>query len=158
VEILDIIANLVTIVGLPLLIYTTYLLVKQLKLQTHQDVYQHIHAIDQYLVDNPSLRKYLYEGAALPKDDPHELSRVLAAADMMLTYFEHVLASKDGMSSEVREGFMAYMSDVCRSSPALLHFIEQKSLWYTEELNKLVRNNGNVSSQDQESKILTKES
>lgn len=137
---LSIITNIVTILGFPLLICSILLLVRQMRIQAYQAIYDSISGIDQFFVENPDLREYLYGDKALP-EDPKDRERVIAAADMLITFFEHVLAQKKGFSPKVWNGFREYMCDAYNSSPALQYFLEQKGYWYSDELKLVLTKN-----------------
>jgi hypothetical protein len=136
--VLNIIANFVTILGLPCLICSILLLVKQLRIQAYQAIYDSVRDIDQFLVENSDLRAYLYEGKALP-EDPIERERVLGAADMLLTFFEHVIGQKHSFSKTKWVSLKKYVCDAYNHSPALQHFIAQKGHWYSDELKSLLK-------------------
>ena len=91
---IDILSKAITIFGFPLLIYSIILLVRQLRLQSYQAVYEAIRNIDQYFVENPEYRKFFYEAKELP-DDQKEIEKILAIADMLMTFFEHAAGNKN---------------------------------------------------------------
>jgi len=135
---LNIVTNLVTILGLPILIGTIVLLIRQLRVQAYQAIYESALSMDQFLIEHSDLRKYLYGRKALPDNDPDELERVSGAADMLLTFFEHVLGQKNSMSKAKWIGWENYISDVYKTSPAVQYFLNKKEHWYSEELKELL--------------------
>jgi hypothetical protein len=135
---LNIVTNLVTILGLPILIGTILLLIRQLRVQAYQATYESALSIDQFLVEHSDLRQYLYEGKALPENDPDELERISAAACMLLTFFEHVVGQKNSMSKAKWIGWKNYICDVYKTSPAVQYFLNKKEHWHSEELKELL--------------------
>ncbi len=136
--ILEIVADVVSILGLPILIASIILLIRQLRIQAYQGVYDNMLSIDQFLVEHPELREYLYESKPLPTSDPVEFNRIIAAADMMLTFFEHVAGHKENMSEAKWRGWEEYMLDVFNKSPAMQFFWRTKGYWYDEELKRVL--------------------
>jgi hypothetical protein len=138
-EVVGLVTNVVTILGLPVLIWSILLLVRQLSLQANQTVYESIMAIDMYFAENPDLRFYIYEGEALPsKDERLQRERVLAAADVMLTYFEHIVGDRHNLSHEIWHGYIDFMCDVYDKSPAIQHFLKEKDRWYIDTLKEVL--------------------
>ena len=138
---LNILASLVSILGLPIFISTAILLVRQLRVQTYEAIYESVLPIDQYLLENPSLRKYLYSGQALPDSSSCEYDRVVGLADMMLTFFEHLLGQKNSMTKRKWLGWENYMRAVYKSSPAVQYFLKANREWYTDELKGVLGSN-----------------
>ena len=124
---LTILASLVTIIGLPILIWSIIMLSRQLKVQAYQAIYESILSIDQFLLDRPELRNFLYEREPLPEGDPIKLQRILGAADMLLTFFEHVTGQRENMSNMKWVGWQKYMRYVYHNSPAVRAFLDQKT-------------------------------
>jgi len=97
ITIIDVISKLVTIIGFPWLIFSIVLLVRKLRVQSYHAIYEAVQIIDQYFVEHPELRKYFYEAEEL-LDDPREPERILAVADMLMTFFEHIAGHKKSFS------------------------------------------------------------
>ncbi|CAN2043493.1 hypothetical protein GMMP13_100034 [Candidatus Magnetomoraceae bacterium gMMP-13] len=132
ITIIDAVSKLVTIIGFPLLIFSIILLVRQLRIQSYHAIYEAVQLIDQYFVEHPYLRKYFYEAEKLP-NDPKELEKILAVADMLMTFFEHVSGNKENFSKTKRERLIIYMKEVYRT-PAMTLFMNKKKYWFSEEL------------------------
>lgn len=133
-------SNLITVVGFPILIYTLYLLIKQLRIQAYQSVYQSSIIWDKYSAEHPMIRPYIYDGKPMPmpKDDPFEFYKVIGSVEMLWAFFEHVAAQMPHMSEGKREGWENHIREVYETSPAMRYYVEKYKKWHSSELLNLV--------------------
>ena len=82
-------SNLITIVGFSILICTLYLLIKQLRIQAYQSVYQSSIIWDKYSAEHPEIRPYIYDGKTMPmpEDDPIDFHKVIGSVEMLWAFF-----------------------------------------------------------------------
>lgn len=131
---LDIIGSIVTILGLPVLIWSIFLLGRQLRLQVYQTVNETILEIDEFFTENYDLLPFVLENVPIPEDDPKLRLKVLNAAALLMDYFVHLHTLRGLQSKEIWAGWQNYMRDVYKTSPALRYYIETNRSWYTYDL------------------------
>ena len=141
-NVLDGVSSLVTILGLPLLIWSLSLLVRQLRVQAYQAIYESILSIDQFMIEHSEVKPYITNGQIIPDDDPVFKEKVMGSVEMLATFFEHITAQKFWMEESKWGGWKSYMQDVYKNSPAMRDYLHNNAHWHTKELITLLQVKG----------------
>jgi len=106
--------------------------------QTRWQIYQLSFSLYKLIVDSPTLYPFFYEGKELPKecgpDGDHDRYRVLAAAELLLDYFEAILLSGETLDATTRGVWNSYMKEIYATSPAVRYLLTQKPGRFTKDL------------------------
>ena len=105
--------------------------------QTRWEIEQVSFNVYKMLVDRPSLRKYFYDSAAPPSDEPAR-SRVEAACELLLDYFETIVGSSSVLDDTSESVWNVYMQKIYVTSPALCAFLNRECERYTPALTALL--------------------
>ena len=107
---------------------------------TSSTLYQQQQAISEFFFSNDHLRAYFYDGKEL--QDIDDASRVHAAAEMLLDFFEHIHIQKNALEPEVYDGWRQFMENMRDRSPVLRLFMQNNNSWYSKALMKELRPSG----------------
>lgn len=140
-EMIGIIANALSLVGILTIIGSVIVLRRQLRIQTYQSVQQNLSTIGMCLIEHPELRKYINENVPLPEPGHEDYDRVHGMIEMLLDFYEHVLEQKAGIPKSRWNSWkynMKFVYDTCpgmqdhmrryddRYSPDLVTILTQK--------------------------------
>ncbi len=141
-----------SILGLCITTAGIYFVTKQLelnrsaiKIQTRASLYHLSHLTYKLFVDNPQLRPYFYSNKPLPdcsEPDAHSLAhehrcnrdQVLAAAEMLIDYFEHILHSESFIESDLFTSWVSYFQELYSKSDALKAYVEENHKLCSDKL------------------------
>jgi hypothetical protein len=138
--VLGLLSDLITILGLPFLIYSLFLLINQLRIQAYQSVYQSSIIMDKYHAENPEIRPYIYYGKAIPDEkNVKEFNKVIGSVEMLAAFYEHVLAQMPNMSKDKKKGWKNWMRQVYETSPAMRYYLDKHEEWHSSELLDIMR-------------------
>jgi hypothetical protein len=108
---------------------------------TRASVYQAITEqmlnIDRLFITNPELRPYVYEGAALPAEEPLR-TQVLALAELFVDFFDNFVTQSGQIPPQLYEPWRRYARSVMQSSPAACAFWNENREWYSELLQEML--------------------
>jgi hypothetical protein len=128
----------VATLGLGFVIRQLRLGYKALEGQTRAAIYQMSQSTYKIFIDRPELRPYFYNNLALPDEDP-ERSRVLAAAELLCDYFEHVYFSRKNLPKELSDTWISYMKMLYDGSSAMKFYVDTMSSQYSESFLDTIR-------------------
>ena len=113
------------------------LVIKQLKseretleTQTREQVYQASLGILKMFVEHPDLRPYFYDSIVMPVQ-ALEISKVLAACEVMGDHWENILLSKKSLDEETLGVWKNYMVGIYSTSPSLQYFLLHEGYRYS---------------------------
>lgn len=125
-EMIGIIANALSLVGILTIIGSVIVLRRQLRIQTYQSVQQTYQSVQQNLstigmclIEHPELRKYINENVPLPEPGHEDYDRVHGMIEMLLDFYEHVLEQKAGMPRRRWNSWKYNMKFVCETCPGM---------------------------------------
>jgi len=101
--------------------------------ETDHRIYQMMLDIDQFFIEHPDLRPYLYDGAPIPADYPKgspEYHRIMATVEMMLDFMECAYTQFELMPIHQRIGWIDYFVEVSETSPLLRQYVQDECDWY----------------------------
>jgi len=107
--------------------------------QTYQSIYSRGFENMELLLEYPELRPYFYENKSIRKIDPMEYQKVMALSEIILDFFEHLLAEKETFTPENFEHWKWYMRDIYSRSEAMRVFLADKEDYYNRELLEIIR-------------------
>jgi hypothetical protein len=113
--------------------------------QTRWQIYQLSFSLYKLMVDAPGLYPFFYEGRDLP-DGKHadadlERCRVLAAAELLLDYFEAILLSEETLDGRTKAVWNEYMREIYTASPAIRHLLMHNSRRFAPDLHDRIVTN-----------------
>lgn len=140
----QILASVVTIVGLSIIVWQAFVAAQALKVQaravgvqTWLGISQQMLDIDKQMIDHPELYPYFDEGKQIRRSDK-DYPKVVYMADMLLDFIDQFdddyIRSLAGMEDNGKywPGWDAYFADQFRRSPALCNRFEEVNEWYSE--------------------------
>jgi len=141
-NLLQALANFVTpiisLVGFGLI----YLQIRELRKSTlgatHGALYSQQHSIHKFFIENPTLRPFFYNNQELSPNHA-EYERVMAVAEMMGDFFEHIYLQRANLPDDVWVGWRNYMLAIFQSSPALREHFGSKQMWYGAKVVNLLK-------------------
>lgn len=136
--VLDIGSALITIIGLPILILTLWLLIRQLRIQAYQAIYQSSISMDQYLAEHSEIRPYIFDGKEMPLEGIRERDEVIGSVIMLAAFFEHVTGQKPSMSKDKWRGWENYMRDIYDTSPTMRYCVKKYEKWHSREFLEML--------------------
>ena len=134
-----IIANVLSFVGILILVGSVVVLRRQLRNQTYQSVQQNLSTIDMCLIEYPELRKYINENEPLPEPGNKEYDRVHGMIEMIVDFYEHVLEQKASMSPRRWNSWKYNMKVVYGTCPGMQDHIRQYKRRYSPALVAILR-------------------
>ncbi len=130
-DIFNIIATIVSVASVIALIYQTINLKETINSQIYQNFVANSVEIDRILIDNPELRKYVYDGE--PVDENTEnLDKILAMVEMIVDITENLEVYEKYIPKSRRYGWMSFVSDV-KSTPAYEFYMQKNQGWYAKK-------------------------
>lgn len=105
--------------------------------ETYGELYSQQHSITTFFIENLRLRPYFYDNREI--DTGAEYVQIMAVAEMVGDFLEHIYLQLPNLPSDVREGWATYMRRVYCNSPALRIHFEANGSWYSEELVEMLR-------------------
>ena len=117
-----------------------YVVTRQLKInrhsldnQTRTGIYNLSASVYKLFVDNPELRPYFCEQEPLPSD-PHLRSKILATAELMTDFFEHIVHAESAIGKDVYNTWCVYMKSMYADSSAFRSFVNSRHKDFTAKL------------------------
>ena len=105
--------------------------------ETYGELYGQQHSITQFFIEKPHLRPFFYDGAEISSTDP-EFRNVMAVAEMITDFLEHVYLQLPSLPDDIRQGWESYIKRIYTGSPAIQFHLRENGAWYGEEfINKL---------------------
>jgi hypothetical protein len=108
-------------------------LIHQVRLNARGVVYQLSNQVYKLFVDHPELRPYFYDRQPLPEDEP-DRSRVLACAELLTDFFEHIAHTGSLLDAGIRTTWCEYMRHTYQKNPAFASYIDNRRKFYTVKL------------------------
>lgn len=96
-----------------------------------------MHNISTFFLQYPQLRRYFYDNAPMPSEEPTR-TQVLVLADMFLDLMSVTLNNAPLQSPEEASGWREYFRDLAKSSPALCDWWAQCCHWYEPPMHSLL--------------------
>ncbi|RMF31065.1 MAG: hypothetical protein D6759_10710 [Chloroflexi bacterium] len=136
---------LVSVVGLPLLLWSLREMARQTNLAakaTRASIYQNVATamieFDRFFVDHSELKPYFYGGKEIPEDHP-DYARVMSVAEMLVDFMDEVTVLSPIVPKYLPwDTWKSYFQDLFVSSPALRNYWAEHKKWYPETLQKLL--------------------
>ena len=130
-DVFNVIATIVSVASVLALIYQTINLKQTINSQIYQNFVANSVEIDRILIDNPELRKYVYDGA--PVDDNTEnLDKILAMIEMIVDITENLEVYEKYIPKSRRDGWMHFVQDV-KNTPAYEYYMKRNQAWYVKK-------------------------
>ena len=140
-EFFSIAQSIVAIIGIPLALYSVFLLARQtrhLENSIHSQVYQGLtenaFRIDEMLIEHPEFRRYLYGGEEVNENTP-DLDRLLMAVELIVDVFENLNVQHRSIPKSVLSSWENYKDHVL-STPAVAYYLKAHKDWYSPEVQK----------------------
>jgi hypothetical protein len=131
------------------------LLVKSIRSQTYQHLYDTMISIDKFFIDNPDLKSLFYpadpafaeersaEGARLASsqaaDKGIDHARLASVAEMFGDYFDNVYMQRELMPRGTFDPFLHYMQTIYQHSATLKTFLDERESWYPDDFLKKLK-------------------
>lgn len=130
-DVFNVIATIVSVASVLALIYQTVNLKQTINSQIYQNFVANSVEIDRILIDNPELRKYVYDGA--PVDDNTEnLDKILAMIELIVDITENLEVYEKYIPKSRRDGWMRFVQDV-KNTPAYEYYMKRNQAWYVKK-------------------------
>ena len=130
-DVFNVIATIVSVASVLALIYQTINLKQTINSQIYQNFVANSVEIDRILIDNPELRKYVYDGA--PVDDNTEnLDKILAMVELIVDITENLEVYEKYIPKSRRDGWMHFVQDV-KNTPAYEYYMKRNQAWYVKK-------------------------
>lgn len=130
-DVFNVIATIVSVASVLALIYQTINLKQTINSQIYQNFVSNSVEIDRILIDNPELRKYVYDGA--PVDDNTEnLDKILAMVELIVDITENLEVYEKYIPKSRRDGWMHFVQDV-KNTPAYEYYMKRNQAWYVKK-------------------------
>jgi hypothetical protein len=130
-DVFNVIATIVSVASVLALIYQTINLKQTINSQIYQNFVANSVEIDRILIDNPELRKYVYDGA--PVDDNTEnLDKILAMVELIVDITENLEVYEKYIPKSRRDGWMRFVQDV-KNTPAYEYYMKRNQAWYVKK-------------------------
>jgi hypothetical protein len=126
----------ITVIGFCLVLKQMRQVDRSIRGSTYGSLYAQQNAITQYLVDNPTLRPYIYGNKDIVPSDPNH-EQVRALAEMFTDFFEHVSSQRENLPCELWPRWFNFIRTVWETSPALRKHLRENRAWYTHEFLSL---------------------
>lgn len=138
---IPILSLLISIISVILLIYNIRNLVKSIRSQTYQRVYELMIQIDKFFIENPKLKPYFYPDTNIDIEESVEKEKLHSISEMMMDYFDNVYHQKACMPPNTFCGFRVYMQKIFRNSQALHDYlaISGREKWYPKDFLECIR-------------------
>lgn len=107
---------------------------------TRATVYQGIEdqmlSIDRLFIDRPELRKFIYDDAPVPAEEPMR-SAVMALAELFIDLCDNFVAQSGYIPESLYAPWRSYACSVMESSPAVREFWAMNNAWYSDILREM---------------------
>lgn len=109
---------------------------KESEVQSYYSTVEMMISLDQYFIEHPEYRAYIYQGKPFNKedfaDDEAQYEQLMAVAEMMVDYFDLVLQQIDIMEVDRATAWVNYVLTTGENSPLIRHFMLENSEWYID--------------------------
>jgi hypothetical protein len=97
-------------------------------------------ALDKLFIDNPSTRKYFYEGVAIQRND-QLYDRVAATAEYMLDFIDTYFSSAQFIQPNTSDPYLwkRYFIHIFSNSPITCEILDARSDEYGDDINELAK-------------------
>ena len=109
---------LVALLGFGLLFHQIRQLRQTIQAESHGRIYQHALEVQKLFVEHPDLRRFFYGREELKAGD-RDYDKVLAFAELVADYLEHIMLQRPNVPSEVQKAWENYTGLMLTSSPVL---------------------------------------
>ena len=90
-----------------------------------------------YVAAHPATYPYLYDGKELHDGDANRVA-VICLCEMVANYCELTAGMLPDLDSEAGQRWINFVRDTVRLSPAMQHFLRDRSAWYSPQLYSLL--------------------
>jgi hypothetical protein len=104
--------------------------------ETYGELYSQQHSITTFFIENLQLRPYFYDNREIETEANY--LQIMAVAEMVADFLEHIYLQLPNLPADVREGWAAYMERIYSNSPALRIHFDANGSWYSEELLEML--------------------
>ncbi|MEU4384456.1 hypothetical protein [Promicromonospora sp. NPDC023805] len=106
---------------------------RSLQSQVYQGLIANSLKLDELMISNPKLRKYIYDGAPVPPDDMDE-SELEALIEFVVDVIDNFKAQEGSVPKQARPGWQAF-ADHVMEQPAVIQFMSKRGHWFSGTLN-----------------------
>jgi hypothetical protein len=126
---------------------TMYVFMRQYRAMTeatrfdsYQSLTSNLLVIDQLLMQQPHLRKFIYDGVSMDavELDADERARIQGLVELMADFFDNVMVQKDCMPKDRWPQWRSYIVETCATSPDLCAYLCRRKEWYDGQLHELL--------------------
>lgn len=96
-----------------------------------------MHRLSSLLLENPRLRKYIYDDCPLPSSEPLR-PQVLIVAEMFLDLMTMTIDHRPVFSPSDYDCWCRYFSDLLKKSPSLRYWYAETRDWYEPHVRELL--------------------
>lgn len=113
--------------------------------QARGSIYQLSHSTYKLFIDRPELRPFFYTTKQLPNtSEVHDKNlpnrdQILAAAELLVDYFEHITLSKNVINKQLYDSWIKYITQLCHNSDAIQVFLKENGTHYTNEFKHTIQ-------------------
>ena len=122
----------VAILGFVTVVYQIRQLSAAVRADTHGRIYDHALEVQRLFLENPSYRTYFYDGT-IPNLNGEERARLLAFAELVADYLEHVTLQCEVVPEHVTAAWRAYIGFFLNHSPVLCEFLSEHRSHYSSK-------------------------
>jgi len=123
----------IAIIGIPLLYFQLRDLRNSSQVAAHSATYEQAAAFRAHLVEHPHLRKYFFDGVALPADSP-DYDRAVSIAEVFLNYLEYIAVLRDNFGKENDQALASFVLAALDGSPLMSHHLATHPRLYSDKL------------------------
>lgn len=105
--------------------------------ETHGRIYEHALEVQKVMVEHPELREFFYNGVSVDqaniKRGSQQHARLLAFAELMADYLEHITLQCEHVPDDVQLAWANYRDYVVTNSPTLCRFLTRNRAHYSRK-------------------------
>lgn len=130
----EVISLVISILSVAVVIYQSIVLRKTIGNQIYESFIDNSVELDELLIHNPELRKFIYHDAPIDEHDPN-LDKIMSAVEMVIDITENIDVYKKYIPVNRRDGWLQFVKDT-ESSSAYKFYMERYSTWYAKRNGK----------------------
>lgn len=127
-QVLDIIAIVISIISLLAVLYQNISLKITLENQIYESFISNSLEIDRLLIEYPHIRKYVYYGEKVDDSTP-DIDRIMSVIEFIVDCVENIEVYKKYIPKNRRDGWMKFIFDV-QNTPAYIYYIDKHGSWF----------------------------
>lgn len=129
-DVINIVATVVSVASLILVIHQSINLQKTINSQIYQNFVANSLEIDRILIDRPYLRPYIY-GKAEVNEHTENLDQIMSLVELVVDITENIEVYEKYIPRSRRIGWLQFVHDV-KSTSAYNYYINEYGAWYKE--------------------------